>query len=96
MGVGACAVAGLHRQVRDIGRLETGCLDGNGIMTDGKQGDLELAACARGGGALLVRFEAKDGDAGVGNDRAGGIGDRSQNIGGGQLRSEERRSGADG
>jgi hypothetical protein len=80
------AVASFNGKVLGDGGLEPGSLDGNGVVSDRKECEAIIAGAVGLCSAFLVGAEVDERDRGVRNDSASGIGDRSDDVGGGQLR----------
>ncbi len=84
--VGAGAVTGFDGEVGGGRGFEACDLDGDGVAADGKEGELVFAAAVGGGGTLLAGIQVDDGDVGVGDHGAGGVGDGTDDVCGGELR----------
>jgi hypothetical protein len=83
--VGTGPVARLHCEILSDRFLETSGLDGDRVVSDREKREAVVAGAVGLVSALLVGSKVGEGDRGVGNNRACGIGDRSENISSGQL-----------
>ena len=86
MDVGTGAVACFYCEVLGDRFLETAGFDADGVVSNREKRKAVVAGAVGLAGPPLVGPEVGEGNVGVGDDRAGGIGDRSEDVSSGQLR----------